>query len=490
MAYSASDGSEHSHDPRARGGSVGELCCDYGSGKVCQLARDCPVFCASDTMCQTSIGQACVVTSLASGAQAACNDVGAGLQFCQSSGDCRGSQTCCTNYDRPICTDALQCPAACTADSQCNTLDGELCCTTVQAVEPSLSASGLCLNPTFQACPKACTSSAECVQTPGSPICCNGLCSATCATTCTQDSDCYDQICCKAPTVALPSPPVLFAVTPTCSGATLDSTCASCFEDLQACTCPGCSIDTGAGNCVGTATASTCDECESQFACNADECPDCVAGSIPGCSGSPEFSTCAACPTELCLEVSTYCPGCGQIAGPCEGTLPACLTIGDRYGETVCTDAGCTWGTTGCSGTPSSCADFTTQGSCEVTEYCSWPVVCTGTLTSCSANTTETECASESGCFWDAPTCAGTVTPCTSLTDRPSCVDQPGCAWNAGGAGACVGQPTPCADLSILAGDGGVAPCRLQPGCFVPRLDAGAAPVADDATDASETAGD
>ena len=173
---------------------LGELCCDYGSGRVCQLASACPVFCADDTSCQTGMGQACVTTSLAAGAQSACNQASAGLQFCRSSADCRGGQTCCTNYDRPICTDALQCPASCTDDSRCNTLDGEICCTTVQAVEPSLGVSGLCLNPAVQACPKACSSSAQCEQTPGARICCNGLCSATCATTCTQDSDCFGEI--------------------------------------------------------------------------------------------------------------------------------------------------------------------------------------------------------------------------------------------------------------------------------------------------------
>jgi hypothetical protein len=40
----------------------------------------------------------------------------------------------------------------------------------------------------------------------------------------------------------------------------------------------------------------------------------------------------------------------------------------------------------------------------------------------------------------------------------------------------------PCDELSTLAGDAGMAPCTSQPGCFVPRLDAGAGAVANDAS--------
>jgi hypothetical protein len=129
---------------------LGELCCDYGTGKVCQPAEACPVFCTGDSVCQTSLGQACVVTSLALGAPAACDDAGAGLKFCQSGADCGPTQTCCGNYDRPICTDTSACPAACTRDAQCDANRGEICCTTVQAVEPNLSATGLCLDPAVQ----------------------------------------------------------------------------------------------------------------------------------------------------------------------------------------------------------------------------------------------------------------------------------------------------------------------------------------------------
>jgi hypothetical protein len=399
---------------------LGELCCNYGSSKVCQFAENCPVFCTNDSVCQTSLGQACVVTSLTSGTQSSCDDAGAGLHFCQTDTDCGGgSQTCCTNYDRPICTDTNECPSPCAQDSQCNPDRGEICCTTVQAIEPDLSARGLCLNPAVQPCPRACTASSDCRSLSATPLCCDGFCAATCAMTCTQDSDCYDEICCKSPSLSVAVPPVLFAVSPGCSGEPADPTCGDCFLQSGACNCLGCTPVADAGSCFGGGQAPTCALCALYFNCEADECPGCSHTMTPGCSGTPSYATCAQCPSGYCS--TGECPGCLLDNG-----------------------------------------------------------FCSGTIAPCGAATTPTQCENEPGCGWNATACVGTITPCDSFTTEASCEAEEGCGWGIEPEAACVGTPTPCGQLSIVpARDGGVSACNLQVGCLDPSTTSDVTPIPD-----------
>jgi hypothetical protein len=349
------------------------------------------------------------VTSLAPVAQSMCDDAGAGLQFCHADGDCTATQTCCTNYDRPICTDRSECPTPCTEDSQCNTLHGETCCTTVQAVEPNLTPSGLCLNPSVQACPRTCSSSSDCAALTAMPLCCNGLCAATCPTTCTQDSDCFQQICCKSPTVTAPLPPVLFTAAPPCAGATV-TTCADCFQDLRTCTCLGCALTSDAGSCSGEGAVTSCAECDTSYGCEPYYCPGCSQALAPTCGGVPTYVSCLVCPTGTCEQDSGVgCPGCTWTGTQCIGDTPS----------------------------------------------------------ACGANATQAECQSESGCYWGVPTCVGTVTACSSITTEMACNSASGCQWNTGIPSDCVGTPTACAQLATVPGDAGFVQCGLQPGCFV-----------------------
>jgi hypothetical protein len=390
---------------------IGDLCCNYGSSKVCTPAADCPIFCDNEAVCQRSADLTCVVTSLVSGTPSTCAPPGSGLQFCRSDSDCSGpSQTCCTNYDRPICTDSGQCPASCTNDAQCNALGGEMCCTSVQAVEPNLSAMGLCLNPTVQPCPQPCSRSSDCSDVVGASLCCNGLCAATCPTTCTQDSDCYQEICCKSPSLAVPAPPVLFGATPPCVGTLDNATCGECLAQLGACACPGCTADDDAGTCSGASTAPSCAQCGADYDCDVDYCPGCSLTTNQVCTGSPSYAPCGVCPPDFCGSPDGVegCPGC---------------TLGD--------------------------------GGCE------------GTVLPCGDNASEADCNNDYGCSWGGSACTGTITQCVSRTTAAACNGVAGCGWIAGGPLSCVGTPTPCVQLSAVAGDAGLAQCPLQPGCFV-----------------------
>ena len=184
----------------------GELCCHYGSaGNVCQSASSCPQYCTSNSMCDTAHGQACVATSLAASAQRECRPASEGLTFCRVDSDCVNGNVCCTIYNQAICLPTNQCPKACATSTDCQTSASEVCCTSVTKLEPSLNATGLCLNPAFQTCPKACTQSSECTRL--GELCCNGICLNTCPKSCSSDNDCSstNRICCST---YLASPPV------------------------------------------------------------------------------------------------------------------------------------------------------------------------------------------------------------------------------------------------------------------------------------------
>jgi hypothetical protein len=377
--------------------SNGELCCDYGTnGKVCQDAKSCPRFCTDDSACNTTMGQACELVSLSS-TEKACETPTQAFKLCQADSDCMpNNEVCCTIYNKGICTAANECPKACSTSSTCDTTSGEVCCTTVQKIEPSLTTAGLCLNPAFTPCPKACSTSSDC-DNPQAAICCNGVCAATCPKSCMQSSDCTGQICCKTSTASLPPPPVVFKVGPTCQGTPTYTTCQQCGQSFGCSRCGGCSSEGGTGACTGTPFENTCAACGQVYNC-ATQCLGCTAGTGTGtCTGN---------------------------AYPCSDW------DGDPTG--CAADLGCSYpdGGTTCIGTPTACTTFTDSTSCGAQAPCTWQTgttSCTGNLTPCnqlgSAN-----CSQQYGCSYNSGVvaCDGTLTPCSQLP--ANMCTTPGCS--------------------------------------------------------------
>lgn len=375
--------------------SSGELCCDYGAnGKVCQNAKTCPKFCTNDSNCQTASGQACERVSLSSGVQV-CEPATGGLKTCNVDTDCPGnSDVCCKIYKEGLCVAANRCPKSCTTSSTCNTTSGEICCTSIGALDPSVTAPGLCLNPQYAPCPKTCASSSDCSAT--SQLCCNGICQDTCPQSCSQSSDCTNQICCKTSTASLPPAPHVFPTGPTCTGTPSYSSCQACGQSLGYCTrCAGCGTDAGTGSC----------------------------------SGTPYYADCTTCATNR--GSCTYCPGCQQgTAFTCTGTAYLCSDFNGNPSGCLA-QAGCDYpdGGTLCNGTPTACSTITVQSTCSAQSGCfaSQTSTCTGTLTPC-AQLTATTCSTQDGCSYTSgiTSCDGTPTPCSGLTPT-TCSTQPGC---------------------------------------------------------------
>ena len=185
--------------------SQGELCCDYGAaGKACSQASACPIMCTDDstaTRPKARPASASIFrwpTSTARRRRTASSSA-------RSTPTARpamfAAATTTSRSASPPRT--VRRPAATSTD--CNTANGEICCTSIPMVEPHINATGLCLNPAYAACPKTCTQSTDC-NTAGNEICCDGVCSTTCAKTCKSSSDCNQQICCKSALVNLPPP--------------------------------------------------------------------------------------------------------------------------------------------------------------------------------------------------------------------------------------------------------------------------------------------
>jgi hypothetical protein len=175
----------------------GELCCDYGGdGKACSSAKDCPRQCTADNTCDTAHGEACVRETLAT-PLLVCDQPQDGLRLCQADKDCvTAGDVCCKAYNEPLCLPANRCPKTCTNSNTCNTALGEICCTSMPVVDPTLVAGGICISPSNVACPKTCAKSTDC-NTAGGEICCNGLCSTSCVQSCSTSADCTAQVCCK-----------------------------------------------------------------------------------------------------------------------------------------------------------------------------------------------------------------------------------------------------------------------------------------------------
>jgi hypothetical protein len=178
----------------------GELCCNYpGLGSTCQSAASCPRFCSTDTMCDTT--QACVRYSL-DDKGGMCAAPQSGIRTCKTDMNCKTGEKCCGIYSEAVCLPVGSCPVTCSDASKCNTAQGEICCTTLDLTDHTLTAPGLCIDPAAVTCPKACQKSSDC-RTQDGEVCCNGVCSKTCATrTCDTSSECVAQICCKSPVVA------------------------------------------------------------------------------------------------------------------------------------------------------------------------------------------------------------------------------------------------------------------------------------------------
>jgi len=176
----------------------GELCCDHGaSGKVCQSAASCPRLCTADTQCDTTMSQACVRFSLDDQSRI-CDLPKNGLRICSGDQACQTGEKCCSIYAESVCLPVNLCPRTCKSGGDCNTNQGEICCTTLDAVDHTLTATGLCIDPAVVTCPRICSQSSQC-RTQDGEICCNGICSTSCASkTCNTSNDCQSQICCKS----------------------------------------------------------------------------------------------------------------------------------------------------------------------------------------------------------------------------------------------------------------------------------------------------
>jgi hypothetical protein len=176
----------------------GELCCDHGGlGKICQSAASCPRFCTNDQQCQTTQSEACVRFSLDVTTRM-CELPKDGITLCTSDQGCQTGEKCCGIYSEQVCLPVGLCPKTCKTGTDCDTADGEICCTTLGALDHTLTASGLCIDPNVVSCPRLCTQSSMCMTQKGE-VCCNGICSTTCTTkTCNTSNDCQAQICCKS----------------------------------------------------------------------------------------------------------------------------------------------------------------------------------------------------------------------------------------------------------------------------------------------------
>jgi hypothetical protein len=383
--------------------STGELCCDYGTaGKACSQAAQCPIMCTDDSKCDPTKGQACERVDLSLPGMY-CTTPADAIQLCAVDTDCATGDVCCGIYDQPFCLPPSECPKTCGTSNDCNTANGEICCTSVSTVEPAITASGLCLNPTYSPCPKPCSQSTDC-NTANGEICCDGICSTTCQKTCKESSDCNQQICCKSALVNIPPATQIFTTGPHCAG-TPAYTCLECGElgECGGTYCPGCtSSTTTTGTCLGTReyTCATCGEL--------------------GCS-------------------ATYCPGCTSsttTTGTCIGTREyTCATFSTSYMTDCIETAGCSWNATNST--------------------------CSGTITPCASITSETVCDEQLDCSgWSTGTtnCTGTLTPCGSITSETVCDDQLDCSGWSTGTTNCTGTPTDCSQLSPTT-------CSSQPGC-------------------------
>ncbi len=172
----------------------GDLCCEYpGVGATCQSAMTCPRICQSDNMCKSD--QACVRFSLDTDSKR-CDLPRNAVRTCGNDQDCPSGDKCCGIYSEPVCLPLDHCPTTCASSADCDTSQGQICCTTLGAVDHALGNTGLCIDPKAVACPRVCQQSSEC-RTQDGEICCDGICSTSCAhKTCQSSNDCQGQICC------------------------------------------------------------------------------------------------------------------------------------------------------------------------------------------------------------------------------------------------------------------------------------------------------
>jgi hypothetical protein len=240
----------------------GELCCDHGGlGKICQSAASCPRFCTADSQCQTTMSEACVRYTLDDQSRI-CDLPKNGIAICKTDASCQTGEKCCSIYSEPVCLPVNLCPKTCGTSSECNTSQGEICCTTLNALDKTLTARGLCIDPAAVACPRLCTQSSTC-RTQDGEVCCNGVCSTSCAAkTCHTSNDCSAQICCKVAAAQASGRPAGVPVPATGAGGSSPGTGGS--TGLGGSIGTGGSVGTGgatgtggaaSGDCLATATA-------------------------------------------------------------------------------------------------------------------------------------------------------------------------------------------------------------------------------------------
>jgi hypothetical protein len=328
-----------------------------------------------------------------------------GLWPCSGDSDCSGGDTCRSiDYGPNQCVPAGYCevPADCPL-SQSSVLWQ---CTNNQCTLPP------------------CNTDTDC----GSYACTDG----TCATTCTDTSQCGPGYACS------------------------DGPC------LQ----PPCNSDSqcGAYTCVSGVCGASCEDdtdCSPGNLCNGGACTprSCTVGSPGQCDG---FACDAGICASQCNDASQCDPGLSCVNGACQcgptscgayacmnayACFTSCASDSDCASTTSCIDGACV----ACVGTALDCES---QGGCNV-PGCSTGMVCNGGPIACSEfNNASDTCSGIVGCSYDFSTiqCVGSATCAGQFW--AACPSEFGCSVGT----ACTGTPTPCDQLPL-------SQCTATSGC-------------------------
>ncbi|MBI5482182.1 MAG: hypothetical protein HY906_25225, partial [Deltaproteobacteria bacterium] len=489
------------------GGTGSPSCAPYLCGGS---SAACPSTCSSDAGCSTGNfcdGATCVPTLSAGSpctrsaacASGSCVDGYCCNTACSASCDvCNATPGTCTpaptgSAGSPSCSPYLcngtstTCPGGCTTDAQCGAgfyCNGTACvakkstgqvCGGANQCQSGYCADGYCCNAACVGPCDLCNVTPGTCTTPGgfigNPTCAPYLCAtgtATCPTSCSQDSQCSPGNYCNG------------------------TACVPALTQGQACTRSAqcASGSCGDGFCCDTTCAGACDVCNAT--------PGTCTNASAGAAGSP------SCSPYLCSGASPTCPAtCGDDAGCATGffcnagTCTAVLTDGATCTRSrqcqsgfcvdgVCCDTACTGACDACNlagfagactvvpvgaaGSPS-CAPYlcdgtstgcptscTTNGQCVATSFCSGGT-CFGKKSTGSACSEASECTSnscvdgyccETACGNACDTCAAIAGSCTvaagGSAGSPSCTPY---LCN----GAQVSCPTTCAsDVNCAAG--------------------------------------